>query len=301
MDWNDLKYLMALSHQHTLPAAAEALGVNRTTVSRRIEQLESDLGVRLVEKVGRDLTLTAAGKDAVASAEQIDGELQNLERSVFGRDQALSGVIRLTATQGIACLLAPYLVEFQNDYPDVRLDISVTNAKEDLELMESDIALRITNSPPESLIGRVVASPMTATYASRSIAARWQTMDELDFVSSVVSDSYPGVDVGKSLKNVMYTNSMDLIKELVAAGKGVSRIPCYLAEGDQRLVRIGGAHKDPMAEIWLLYHPRLRSQLRIRRFVEYLVKAFEQLRPIIEANADTPTVPDASLITPNAQ
>ena len=77
-------YLLALSHHRTLPLAAEVLGVNRTTVSRRIEQLETELGVRLVEKVGRDLALTTAGLEAVSAAEMIEGEVHNLERSVFG-------------------------------------------------------------------------------------------------------------------------------------------------------------------------------------------------------------------------
>ena len=97
MDWNDLQHLFALAKRNTLPEAAEALRVNRTTIARRIARLEETLGAKLVERIGRDLVLTDAGREAAASAEIIDGEFQNLQRRLFGRDQQLAGAIRLVA------------------------------------------------------------------------------------------------------------------------------------------------------------------------------------------------------------
>lgn len=284
MDWNDLQYLLALAHNRTLPEAAEVLGVNRTTVSRRIEQLEQQLGVTLVEKIGRDLALTAAGHEAVAAAELIEGEIHTLERSVFGRDRELSGEIRVTMTEGIGCLLAPHLSRFQDQFPDIVLDISVTNASADLELMESDVAIRFTVSPPERLVGRLISRPTRAVYASRPLAQKLDSLDELDLISTHVTAWRPSSALGKPLRKVIRTNSIEVAKELVAAGKGVTQIPCYMAEDDERLVRISDTEIDQMPELWLLYHPRLRSQLRIRKFVQYLVESFETLRPAMEAS-----------------
>lgn len=284
MNWSDLQHLLALAHHQTLPKAAEALGVNRTTVSRRIEQLEVDLGVKLVEKVGRDLALTSAGHDAVAAAEVIDGELHGLERRVFGRDRQLAGVIKLTLTPGIGCLLAPYLAAFQSDYPEVTLDISVTNLAEDLELMESDIALRFTSRPPETLVGRKIGRPVTALYACRTLAENLPDLEEVEVISTHVTDLVADANIEKKVKKVIRTNSIDLAKELVAAGKGISHLPCYLVEGDARLVRVSGTREQVMPELWLLYHPRLRTQLRVRRFTDYLVQSFEELAPLMSGD-----------------
>ncbi len=283
MDWNGLQFLLALAQYKTLPRAAEALGVNRTTVSRRIEQMEAALEVRLVDKTGRELALTTAGQEAVAAAELIEGEVQSLQRSVLGRDQQLSGEIRVTLTQGIGCLLAPYLARFQTEYPDILLDLHVTNASEDLQLLESDIALRFTTHPSEQLIGRLLARPKMAIYAGQELARRLPEVEEVEFVSTYVTAEMPDLGAGKKIHRVIYTNSIDVAKELVAAGRGVTQIPCYMAEDDPRLVRISATQSDPLPEIWLLYHPRLRTQLRIRRFTEYLVACFEELKPAIEA------------------
>ena len=283
MDWNGLQFLLALAQYKTLPRAAEALGVNRTTVSRRIEQMETDLEVRLVDKVGRELTLTTAGQEAVSAAELIEGEVQSLQRSVLGRDQQFSGEIRVTLTQGIGCLLAPYLARFQSEYPDILLDLHVTNAWEDLQLLESDVALRFTTHPPEQLIGRLIARPKMAIYAGRDLADRMAEVEEFDFVGTYVTGEIPDLGAGKKMRRMIYTNSIDVAKELVAAGRGVTQIPCYMAEEDPRLVRISATQSDPLPEIWLLYHPRLRSQPRIRKFTEYLMACFEELKPAIEA------------------
>lgn len=285
MDWNDLQYLLALSHHRTLPLAAEVLGVNRTTVSRRIEQLETELGVRLVEKVGRDLALTTAGLEAVSAAEMIEGEVHNLERSVFGRDQELIGEIRITMTQGIGRLLAPELARFQDQFPDIVLDISITNAAEDLDLMESDIALRFTTRPPDRLIGRLVARPTMAFYASNQIAEQFVHLEEVELISTHVTDLIPNPGMVKKFRKVVRTNSIDVAMELVASGRGVTQIPCYMAEGDARLTRVSDTQSDPMSELWLLYHPRMRSQPRIRKFVEFVMATFEDLKPRMEAGS----------------
>ena len=117
LDWNDLHHLYALAKHGSLPGAAEAINVNRTTVARRITQLETALGTKLVERMGRDLVLTDAGREAAASAEIIDGEFQSLQRRVFGRDQQLAGAIRVTVTPAIGNLIARQLAQVTALHP----------------------------------------------------------------------------------------------------------------------------------------------------------------------------------------
>jgi DNA-binding transcriptional LysR family regulator len=303
MDWNDLQHLFALAKHSTLPEAANALGVNRTTIARRISRLENEMGAKLVERIGRDLVLTDAGREAAASAEVIDGEFQSLQRRLFGRDQQLAGAIRITLTPAIGNLLAPCLAQFCAMHPELLLEVSSTNATEDLEMMESDVALRLTSKPPENLVGRRLATPMVGIYASQATARAIQDNKRKDKVVEVVSlftnsgktlftgeviETWVRNTLGTEIKAAMHSNSTDLIREYIAAGSGVAVLPCYVGEGDPRLCRIGETRQESFTELWLLYHPRLRRLHRFRAFTEYLVKEFDVLRPLFEGDPQTP-------------
>ena len=283
MNWNDLQHLRALALYGNLEIAAESMGVNRTTVSRRIFQLEQDLDAKLVDRVGRELILTEAGRETASSADLIDAELHQLESKVIGRDQALSGIVRLAMTSGIGQLLAPHIAAFQDSYPEISLELSIGGAAEDLEMMEADVALRFTTRPPEELIGKLIGRPTTAIYAATSQVKKLKKQSDLEFVTSPVTGVITEADLGVTLRPVIHTTSVEVARELVAAGKGVSQFPCYMVEGDNRLSRISDSRRDRLPQLWLLYHPRHRSRLRVRRFVDHLLDCFETLRPSIEA------------------
>ena len=148
LDWSNLQHFLALATTDSLPKAAERLGVNRTTVSRRITDLEKAFGATLFERRGRNLVLTQSGRDVLAVAEGIDGALQGLGRRVFGRDERIEGTIRVTLTSGVAKLIASDVAAFMAQHPRLIVEMNVTNSAEDLELMEADIAIRLTESPP---------------------------------------------------------------------------------------------------------------------------------------------------------
>ena len=289
IDWSDLQYLLALSAHRSLPEAAEALGVNRTTVSRRINALEKRLDARLVERAGRDLVLTPAGREVVAAAQTIDGEVSNLERRLFGRDAQLAGLIRLTTMSGMAQLVAPHLTRFSLAHPDVVLEVNVTNALEDLENLEAAVALRLTRSPPEGLVGRSLAMPRLATYASLRTAAgladRTGMVPRYALTQADVLPEEMRPTSGVPSRVVLRSNSVDVIRSALVEGDGIALLPCYVAEGDPALVRLDAPIEHPFPEVWLLYHPRLRGVARIRAFVDTLAGAFEDLRDRIEGRA----------------
>jgi DNA-binding transcriptional LysR family regulator len=302
LDWNDLHHLYALAKHGSLPGAAEAINVNRTTVARRINQLETALGTKLVERMGRDLVLTDAGREAAASAEIIDGEFQSLQRRVFGRDQQLAGAIRVTVTPAIGNLIARQLAQFTALHPEILLEVSATNAAEDLEMMEADVALRLTSKPPENLVGRKLLKPMVGIYASADAAEDVQTQTVVDVVSLqsatgnklFSSDSmttWLETTLNARSQAALHSNSTDFIREYVAASKAVAVLPCYVAEADQRLTRIGEPRAEGFTELWLLYHPRLRRLQRFRAFTSYLTDEFEKLRPVFEGEPKPPSSP----------
>ena len=283
LDWSDLQHFLALATTDSLPKAADRLGVNRTTIARRITELEGAFGTSLFERRGRNLSLTQSGREVLAVAEGIEGALQGLERRVFGRDARLEGAVRVTTTSGIAKLLAADFGAFMQAHPHVLLEVNVTNAIEDLELMEADVAIRLTATPPETLVGRRLVALNSALYATQALAKTLQER-EVPFIGWA-GERTPPLWVEPWVRHarvVANTNNMDVACELVASGIGVAEITCYVAEADRRLVRVSDTRPFRYPDAWLLYHPQLRNVNRVRAFAEHLVGAFERLRPTFE-------------------
>jgi molybdate transport repressor ModE-like protein len=167
LDWDDIKHFLALSRHGSVRAASDKLGVSHSTVARRIEAFEKRLGVRLFERSPGGYAITAAGEEVLAVAEQIESEIHGLERRIVGRDQQLSGNIRVTMVDVLSThLLMPHLTEFAQIYPDIALEVVITYDPLDLGKREADIALRFTQKPPDQLIGKCLSNMHCAAYAS---------------------------------------------------------------------------------------------------------------------------------------
>lgn len=282
LDWSNLQHFLAFATTDSLPKAAEKLGVNRSTVSRRIADLEKSFGAALFERRGRNLVLTQSGREVLAVAEGIDGALQGLERRVYGRDARIEGTIRLTLTSGVAKLIAADVAAFMAEHPSVVVEMNVTNAAEDLDLMEADVAIRLTEAPPETLVGRKLVDLNSALYAA--VDARIDRNGDVPYIGTA-GDRVVTPWVRRWLPNARFVasaNHVDAGCELVASGAGVSEVPCYVAERDARLRRISDAHPFRFPHAWLLYHPQLRNVQRIRAFTDHLVQSFRRLAPVFE-------------------
>ena len=285
LNWSDLQHFLALAQSGSTSAAADRLGVNRTTLTRHIAELESKLGTSLFERQGRKLELTDAGREVLNVAQEVDAHLTSLERSVFGRDQALSGTIRLTTTTGMAMLLADELASFQQRYPDLLLDLVLGNAREDLEMMESDLAIRLTTNPPENLVGRKVADLNSALYASPAAAAALQQTEPvriLGFTGDRQASEWVESQLKRATSITCTSNNMDVLGELAARGLGTAELPCYIGEFNNGLVRVSETHPFRFGQAWLLYHPQLRNLRRVHALVDHLVEVFERLAPVFE-------------------
>ncbi len=282
LDWSNLQHFLALATTDSLPKAAERLGVNRTTVSRRIADLEKAFGATLFERRGRNLVLTQSGRDVLAVAEGIDGQLQGLGRRVFGRDERIEGTIRVTLTSGVAKLIAGDVAAFMAQHPRLIVEMNVTNSAEDLELMEADIAIRLTASPPETLVGRKLVDLNSALYAAtgtvidRNVEVPFIGLSAERTISPWTRQWLP------KARFVASASHVDALCELVASGAGIGEFPCYVAESDPRLMRISDAHPFQFPHAWLLYHPQLRNVQRVRTFADHLVASFRRLRPAFE-------------------
>ena len=287
LDWGDLLYLYTLAKSDNLLDAAEKLEVNRTTVSRRIESLEQAIGAKLFVKKGRDLVLTEAGQMALESAERIYDEVGAMKGAIRSRDKRLDGLVIITATPKMCALLEPEISRFLLNHPGLRIEFSASMLPENLEKLESDIALRMTIEPPETLIGRRLAEPAIALYASEEFANNMTESGELRYVKGVGPiEIEPLLMEEKGLvpNIVMTCNSIELVVQALRSGVGASYLPCYVAAMEPGLVRIGKVRRTGMLDLWLLYSTQHREAPKIKAVVDVIASVVNGLVPLIEGH-----------------
>ncbi len=167
LEWDDLRYVLAVASAGSLAGAARSLGVNHTTVLRRIDAFEKRLGLRLFERLPTGYVLTAGGEELIAAARRIDETVTTLERKLAGRDLRLSGTVRVTTTDTLmGSILPEILAEFRASHPGIQVEIAVSNLMFNLTKRDADVAIRPANDPPETLVGRRVAKIAFAIYGS---------------------------------------------------------------------------------------------------------------------------------------
>src|SRR5438045_1481215 len=178
IDWDDVRYFLAVSREGSVRAAAERLGVNHATVLRRIAQLEERLGVHMFEKLPSGYRLTAAGEEVLEFADQMEASSHLLETRVFGRDQSVRGLLRVTLAPPLAThLLMPDFADFARLHPDIEMEILSTGELANLTNREADVAIRVVydrKSLPLNLHGLKGPELFGAVYISRDRLAAWR-------------------------------------------------------------------------------------------------------------------------------
>lgn len=283
LDCNDLRFFLAVARRGTLAAAARDLGVNHSTVFRRLNGFEARLGVRLFERLPGGYLLTAAGERLLARAERIEEELAGLSREMMGLDQRLGGEVRLTTAPNLAFhYVAPWLAAFHATYPRVCVELAVSTENRDLSRREADVALRATSAAPEHLVGRkAVEFPWWVcageTWLARHEAPkRMQDLARLPFVGADESTArlpaFRWAQRALPAEHVVVRGSdLDTIAALVIAGLGLSLLPQDQAKPGLR--RLFPVEPATSTELWLLTHPDLRRVPRVRALMEFLLAA----------------------------
>lgn len=283
--WDDLRYVLALSRSGSLSRAGKALAVTHTTVGRRLDEIELALGVRLFDRTPEGYVATAAGHDLAAVAERVEAEVLAAEARVLGRDQALEGALRVSTMDLLLRAYSSAFASFLIENPGVTLTVGTTDDEVSLPRRQADVALRLTSSPPEYLVGRKVARIDFAVYASRALADAigkraplsafpWLNWDERlnqPWLDHWLQKNVPGARTALRLD----TSSLGL-HAAVAAGLGVHFLACLDADRDPSLVRIGPVETAFSRDVWLLTLRELKATPRVRAFMDHVEKA---LRP----------------------
>lgn len=287
---DDLRLLRAIGEVGSLSGAARQLGVDHSTAFRRLGALESRVGVRLFERARDGYTPTLAGEAALVSVDRILDDLVDLERRLAGEDLRPEGIVRITTADTLLALVAPLLAELRRAHPGIRIELVVDNAFLTLTKRDADVALRPIAAPPNHLVGRRLAALATAAYAAPGYLAHrppGRLLPEEDWIGFEDSLGHllsadwlrRNVDGGRI---VCRANSLLALREAARAGMGVAALPCYLADPDSDLRRIGGPIAEMEVSLWLLTHPDLRRVARVRTVIDFLAEALAQHRSLIE-------------------
>ncbi|PBJ26964.1 HTH-type transcriptional regulator CynR [Pseudomonas ogarae] len=267
LDYPDLSLILALVRGGTLARAARLLQVDVSTVFRSVRRLEAALGQPLFEKSRSGYLPTSL---AQALAEQAERAEQALEAARVGVEQGgevISGTVRLTCSDSVLqALLLPALARFMPAYPALTLELSTSNDFANLSRRDADIALRLTRTPPEHLVGRKLGNVAYRVCASATYLRSANTDDLASMIWIAPDDFLPDHPTvawrRQHLPGVVPAyrcNSMLSVTELVRAGLGVAALPDFLIDERQGLMPLGKPLEGYDTALWLLTRPDCRA------------------------------------------
>ncbi|MDC7784124.1 LysR family transcriptional regulator [Rhodoplanes sp. TEM] len=290
--WDDFRLIKAIADARTLPAAATLLGINHSTVFRRLGQIEAALGTPLFERHRAGYAATAAGEEMIAVARRMDDDVAAVTRRLAGQEVSPSGELRVTTNDSLLVhLLTPLFAKFRAACPDVRLDIVLANQALNLSRRDADVAIRATDAPPETLVGRRAATIAWALYGRAADFPNGPPGDETDLhardwialgehLGSLQAVKYVQAHVAP--ERVAYrVNSVLGLAEAVENGLGIGHLPCLIGEARPALLRLAPPDPALSADLWLLTHPDLRHAARVRVFMDFLAAELAKLRRFI--------------------
>lgn len=296
-DWNDLRYFLTIAREGSAVSAAKALGVSQPTVQRRLFALEESIKHKLVEHHPTGYRLTELGKRLFPHAEDVERSVMAFQRQLMSEGQELSGTLRVTCPEGMASkLLAPLIESFQAKYPELRVDLIMTDRRLDLAKGEAEVAVRMYDPGDESLIARKIADAPWAIYASRTYIKRHgrpQRQEDLDHHAVIeFSGEMRQIQANRWLQSVAPRarvaargNSMLGVLAAVKSGAGLAPLPMLLGSGEEDLEPLLAPIPEIGSKIYLVMHSDLRRTARVRAFCDFLAAEIVRFRPLLVGNA----------------
>jgi len=284
MNWDDLRYFIEVVRSGNVTEAGLRLGVNQSTVSRRIAQLENQLGKALFDRTAKGWLITPVGEKIVMLAEEMANQANAIHRKIESDSEDVSGVIKLTVSDVCAKrFVFPVIRDFKRDYPDV--DFVLIAAEEVLNLAghEADIAIHAIMEPPPNVVGKRICRLAYSVYGHPELVKNLSTemppcitwIGDGATLPNWITKNFP------KLKRAYRTNSSVAMFEMCREGLGLALLPCSLADEADELVRVPVEHIESGYDVWVLSHVDLRTTARVRifrdRMVEFLTNEIDLL------------------------
>lgn len=288
MNWDDLRLFLAVARTGSISGSAKQLGVQHSTVSRRMRKLEENLGARLIERKKSGYELTPAGENVKEAAIRIEHEVLGVDGTLLGKDTNLIGPLHVTAINNMASsILMPMFANFSKAHPQVDLHIMVSNSDASLSQREADIAIRLTNSPTDTLIGKRMVTVASTIYGSRSYfeelrkqggEPKWIGVECCSFHKTWTKQNC------EEQSHNFFSDDTLLTLAAIREGLGVSFLPCFMGDTDPLLERY--CDPDPAHDLglWVLLHPDLKRTMRVLAFRDHLANTINEKRDLFEGN-----------------
>ncbi len=293
MNWDHLKVFLAVARTGTASAAAKQLSVNHTTVIRRIDALEQSLGIKLFMRLQQGYQLTDDGLSVLQSARGIEADALALERQIKGKGAEPAGKLLISHPVYSLLDLSDVMADFCRHYPQVEITAHSSEDASNLNRMEADVAIRLTDNPPPLAVGRPIGRMHFGIYGHRDYlqvldaSPRPDSVDWVLWSGSAASD-LPAVkqpdkqllgDIQASI--VLRTNSIETLVAAINRGMGVGPMNRQVAAQHPDLVELPFAHllqqaNEDAVGVWVLTHRDMKSSATIKAFVRHVTEAFQR-------------------------
>jgi DNA-binding transcriptional LysR family regulator len=289
IDWDDVRYFLAVARGGSVRAAAARLEVNHSTVLRRIAQLEERLGAQMFEKLPSGYQLTPAGEEVLDLADQMEASSHQLETRVFGRDQSVRGLLRVTMAPTVAThLLMPDFADFARLHADIEIEILSSGELANLTNREADVAIRVVydrKTLPLNLHGLKGPEVFGGVYMSRDRLKAWRAgaTDPLRWIVISMHGIPDWASEGEIRVTGVPIRTTDGGAQIVAArqGLGITTLPCFIGDADPRLVRVPGTDLHKYGTLWLLTQGETRKTKRVQLFTEFMAYRLAAYGPLL--------------------
>lgn len=293
MNWDEVRYFLAVAREGSVRAAADRLGVDHSTVLRRIAQLEQQLGAIVFEKMPSGYRLTRAGEEVVPLAEQMEAASNQLQARVLGRDQEVRGKLRVTMPSVLAShLMMPDLAAFASRHPELEMEVLSADEPVNLTNLEADVAVRAVydrDALPPHLYGVKGPDVTMGIYMARDLLTAWRAGNGAP-LRWIVKNRYGHPDWSQEsdlpTSGILFRTT-DAGAQIAAVrhGFGMTMLPCFVGDADGSLVRVPGSRLQVAATLWTLAHGETRKTRRVRLFIDFLVRRLAAHRPLLAGTA----------------
>lgn len=263
LDWNSLHLLLVLGEFGEVQAAAKYFKVDPTTITRRLKRLESDIGVKLIERIRGGVVFSKSAERFIDAAKKLEADLASAVQETEA--VSLSGTIRISMLDFVADIIMPELAKFQSDNPEVRLEIRESYSEDKIERGETDIAVRLSGNPNQGLVGRRVANVTMSVFGVQELGVYLKNQAWISWslrAGRQRNDAWI-TSISEGARITSRTDSLVSQARLAAEGVGIAALPDALVRSDPRFARLQKIQSGWSEELWVLTHSELRHVPRI--------------------------------------
>jgi DNA-binding transcriptional LysR family regulator len=295
LDWDDLRFFLAVARHRTMSEAARMLRVAQPTVGRRIAAFERKLGASLFVRSGTGWALSSGGRGILSHAEEMEAQALAAENRASGRDVGLDGEVRITASEWmIATVLGPCLAPFVARHPALSIDLVAEARKLNLLRRDADIAVRPSKFQQLEIVQRAVGVIQFGLYASDDYLARMGTPDfttqgqghalvtaSAGMGTTIVDVAWLPPLLGRA-RIAARTNGRLGMAALAAAGIGIACLPRSLGDATLGLRRLPAPEPGPRRQLWMGVHRSARTIRRVKAVTDFLIQGFARVAATLD-------------------